>query len=96
MVQVQLELDFLITELQLRAQPSTLSEVREQRTTTVTTTIVVVDSAVADYMQLFEQSFEVQTTLQEDPNVEPLETVVGELQQRYDEVKGTTHMIALT
>ena len=47
-------------------------------------------------MQLFEQSFEVLTTLQEDPNVEHLETKVHELQESYDEVKGTAQMVYLT
>ena len=64
MVRVQLELNLEITELQLKAQPSTPSEVREQRTTVVTSVIAVVNSAVAEFMQRFEQSFEVLTTLQ--------------------------------
>jgi len=53
MARVQLELNLQITELQLRAQPSTLREVREQRTTMVTTTIAVIDSAMIDCMQIF-------------------------------------------
>lgn len=62
----------------------------------VTTAMVVIDSVVADYMQLFKQSFEVLTALQEDPNVECLETKACELQQRYDEVKGTMQTVSLT
>ena len=34
--------------------------------------------------------------MKEDPNVERLETETHELQQRYDEVKGTTQTVALT
>lgn len=45
MARVQLELNLQITELQLRAQPSTPPEVKEQHTSIVTTTIAAVDSA---------------------------------------------------
>lgn len=69
MAWVQLELNLEITELQLKVQPSTPPEVKEHRMTTVTKAVVAVDSAVADYTQLFEQSFEILTILQEDPNV---------------------------
>jgi len=55
-----------------------------------------VDSVVADCTQLFEQSFEVLTSLQEDPNVQRLETEAHEIQQRYHEVKGTAQTIVLT
>lgn len=78
----------------LNAQPSTLSEVKEQHTIIVTTTIAVVDSAMADCMHLFEHSFDVLTTLPEDSNVELLE--IEELQKSYDEIKGTMQMLALT
>lgn len=50
----------------------------------------MVDSAVANCTQLFEQSLEVLTSLQEDPNLQQLELKSCDLQQRYDEVKGTT------
>lgn len=40
---------------------------------------MAMENVVADYMQLFEQSFEVLTSLQEDPNVQRLETKVHEL-----------------
>jgi len=71
---VQFELNLKIVELELKAQPSTLPEVREQRDTTVKDIVVVVDSAVKDCTALFEQSLEVVTILQEDPNVQMLET----------------------
>ena len=80
----------------MRAQSSNLPEVREQRTTAVTTAIVTVDSAVANCMKIFEQSFEVLTTLQEYMNVEHLETEMQEMQQKYNEVKGTMQMVSLT
>ena len=56
----------------------------------------MIDSALVDCMYLFEQSFEVLTTLQEDPNVEHLETEACEIQHRYEKVKGTTQMVSLT
>ena len=96
MARVQLELNLQIVELQLKAQPSTPLEVKEQRTTTITTTIATVDSAVIDYMKMFEQSFKVLTTLQEDMNIEFLETEACELQQKYDEIKGTAPTVSLT
>lgn len=50
---------------------------------------MVVDFALADYTQPFEQSFEVLTCLQEDPNLQSLDIEVCELQKCYDEFKGT-------
>ncbi len=96
MARVQLELNLQVVELQLKAQPSTLPDIREHRTTIVITTMVVVESAVTNCMKLFEQSFKVLNTLWEDPNVERLETKVHELQQKYDEVKGIAQTVALT
>lgn len=78
-----------ITELRLKAQPSTSLKLKEQWVTTIIEVIMAVDSVVADYTQLFEQSFKVLKILQEDPSVHRLETEVHELQQCYDEVKGT-------
>jgi len=89
MARVQMKLNLHIVELQLKAQPSTPLEIREQRTTAVITTMAVIDSAVADCRQLFEQSFDLLTTLQEDSNVDFLEIEARELQERYDEIKGT-------
>jgi len=52
--------------------------------------MVAVDSVVTDCMKLFEQSLEVLTTLQEDPNIEHLETEAREMKHKYDEIKGAT------
>ena len=41
---------------------------------------MTVESSVADYTELFEQSFEVLTGLQADPNIMRLEMEVRELQ----------------
>ena len=49
-----------------------------------------------DYTKMLEESFKVLTNLQEDPNIQRLETDVCELQQQYDSIKGTTQMVALT
>lgn len=80
----------------MSAQPSTLPKVKEQHTTTVTVVVATVDSVVADCMQLFEQSFEVLTTLQEDLNVDHLETEAHKIQKRCDEAKGTAQIVSLT
>lgn len=63
---------------------------KEQQATVVTEEVAEIDSAVAKCTQLFEQSFEVLTSLQEDPNVQQLEIEAHDLQQHYDEVKSTT------
>lgn len=57
---------------------------------------MVVDNVVVDCTQIFEQSFELLTSLQEDPNVQWLEIEAWELQQCYDKVKGTMRTITLT
>lgn len=49
MARIQQELNLQILELQLRAQPSTPLQFKEQHTTVVRIAIVAVDSAVADY-----------------------------------------------
>lgn len=79
LAKVQLELNLQIAGLQLKAQPSTPPEVKDQHATVVTEAIAVVDSAIADYTQLFEKLFEVLKSLQEDPNVQWLETEAQEL-----------------
>lgn len=53
LAKVQLELNLKIVELQLKAQPSTLPEVREQCAISVTNVMAAVVSAVANYMFLF-------------------------------------------
>ena len=45
---------------------------------------------------MLEESLEVLTNLQEDLNIHRLEIEARELQQQYDNVKGNTHMVALT
>lgn len=85
---VQFELNMKITELELKSQPSTPLEVREQREVVVKDAIANIDAAVVDCTMLFEQAMEIVTTLQEDPNLQRLNTKTGELQQQYDEVRG--------
>lgn len=63
MAQVQLELNLQIIELELKAQPSTPLEVKEQWAIVIVEVVTMVDSSVAESMQLFEQSFEVLTSL---------------------------------
>lgn len=57
--------------------------------TIVIDAITMVDSAVVDYTQFCEKSFEVLTSLQEDRNLQRPKTEACEMQQRDDEVKGT-------
>jgi len=75
-----LELNLKIVELQLKALPSTLLEIREQCESTMKYVIVVIDNAVKDCTSLFKQSLEVVTSLQEDPTMQRLETEAWELQ----------------
>ena len=45
---------------------------------------------------MLEQVLEVLTTLQEDPNIQRLETEARKLQQQYDNIRGTAQTIVLT
>lgn len=96
MKKVQLDLNLQIAKLRLKPQPSTLPKVREQRANTNTITLDEIGSGVRDCTRMFEESFEVLMNLQEDPNIQRLETEACELQQQYDRVKGTVQMVALT
>ena len=81
MAKVQLELNLQIVELRLKVQPSTTPEVREQRANTITSGMKEISGAVKDCTKMLEESFKALTTLQEDPNIQCLETEVRELQQ---------------
>jgi len=70
--------------------------VKDQRTSAITKGITEVNSVVKDYTKLFEELFKLLTTLQEDPNIQHLETEAHKLQQQYDDIKGTAQMVALT
>jgi len=45
---------------------------------------------------MLDQAFNVLTSLQEDPNIQRLEIEARELQQQYENVRGTTQTIILT
>lgn len=96
MAKVQLALNLQIAELQLKAQSSTPPEVREQCAISVTLGMEEISNVVRDCTRILEGLFEVLTDLQEETNIERLETEAHELQQHYDSVKGTTQMVALT
>jgi len=51
---VQFELNMNIMELELKSQPCTLPEVREQREATTKEWIAIVDGVVVNFMGLFE------------------------------------------
>lgn len=71
---IQLELSLQIADFQLKAHPSTPPEVKEKQATTITNMIAMVYGAVENFTWLFEQFFEVLASLQEDPNLQWLET----------------------
>lgn len=52
-----MELNLQIVELQLKPQPSTPPEVKEQCAIVITAAIAKVNNAVKDYIRLFEESF---------------------------------------
>ena len=52
------------------------------------------DATVTDYAALFEKAMELVTNLQEDLNLQTLNTEVRGLQRKYDEVRETTWSIA--
>jgi len=52
--------------------------------------------AVSDCTSMLEESFEVLTNLQEDPNIQCFETEAQEIQYKYDSVKGPAQIVALT
>lgn len=76
MTKVWLELNIQIVELRLKAQPSTPSEVLEQRASAITTGLEEIGGAVRYCTSMLEQALEVLMTLQEDPNIQHLETEV--------------------
>lgn len=96
MAKVQLELNLQIAELWLKAQPSTPLEVREQRASSITSGMEEISIVVKDCTKMLEESFEVLTTLQEDPNIQCLETEARELQQQYDDIKGIAQTVVIT
>lgn len=96
LAKVQFELNLKITELQLKAQPSTPLKFREKREAAVKDAFATVDVSVTDCIALFEQSLEILTSLQEDPNLQSLATEARELQQWYNEVRVTARTVAIT
>lgn len=78
-----------IAKLQLNVKPSTPPKIREQHVSAITSRIEEINSGVKDYTKMLEESFEVLTTLHEDPNIQHLEKELRELQQNYDDIKGT-------
>ena len=77
-------------------RPSTRLEIREHRTSTIATGLEEIGGAVHSHTGMLEQALDVLTTLQEDPNIQHLETEARELQQWYDSVRGTTQIVVLT
>ena len=96
MTRVQLELNLQIAKLQLKVQPSTPPEIREQHTSAIAAGMEDIGGAVHECMNMLEQALEVLMTLQEDPNIQWLEIEACKLQQQYDNIRGTTQIVVLT
>lgn len=95
-MKVQLELNLQIAELRLKAQPSTPPEVREQRHCAIPSGLEAIEHVVQDCTGLLDQSLFTLRSLQEDPTIQRLETEAWQLQQAYDNIRGTAQMVALT
>lgn len=85
---MQLELNIQIVELRLKAQPCTPLEIKEQRANAITAGLEEIGGAVRDCTNMLVHALEVLTTLQEDPNIQQLETEARELQQHYTASEG--------
>jgi len=85
-IKVQLELNFQIAKLQLKAHHSTPPKVIEKRASVIKIGLEEIGPAVQDYTEMLEQAFVVLTSLQEDPNIQCLETEARKPQEQYDSV----------
>ena len=74
MTKVQLELNLHIVKLRLKAQCSTPPKVRELHASTIVEGLEEIGGAVQDCTCMLEESVGVLKTLQEDPNIQHLET----------------------
>ena len=77
-------------------QSSTPLEVREQCTGAIRKGLEEIGQAVQNYTTMLEESVMVLTSLQEDRNIQRLETEVRELQVQYDSVHRMTQTVVLT
>ena len=96
MKRVQLKMNLQITEIWLKVQPSTPPEIREKHANTIAVGLEGIGGAVCDCMNMLEHALEVLVTLQEDPNIQQLETEACELQQQYKNIRGTAQTVVLT
>lgn len=74
MTKVQLELNLQIAELRLKVQPSMPPEVREQCAHAIQTGLEKIGQGVQDCTGMLDQPLTMLTYLQEDPNLQCLET----------------------
>lgn len=77
-VQLELNLQNLV-KLWLKAQPSTPPEIREHHARAIVARLEEIGGVVRDCIVLLEQALKVLMTLQEDPNIQRLETEAREL-----------------
>jgi len=63
----------------LKAQPSTPPEVKDQHSSAIAAGMEEIGGAIHNFTNMLEQALEVLTTLQEDPNIQQLETEAHEL-----------------
>lgn len=95
-MRIQLELNLQIIELRLKVQPSTPLEVREQWNHSIQVGLATIARTIQEFTGFLNQSLATLSSLHEHPMHQQIETEVRELQQDYDNIKGTTQMVTLT
>lgn len=93
---VHLDLNLQTVELQLKAQPSMPSEVREKHTSAIQKGLEEIRQAIQNCTAMLEESFTVLTSLPEDPNIQHLEMEARELQVQYESVYRMVQIVILT
>lgn len=69
LTEMKFECEFKITELQMRLQPVTPLKLCEQREKDLKLVLEVIVDTVVDYSKLLDETMNILTTLQEDPNI---------------------------
>lgn len=70
-------------------QTSTPLEVRAQRVSMIQIGLEEIGWEVQDCIDMLDQIFDILTSLQEDPNIQHLETEARKLQEKCDNLRGT-------
>lgn len=94
-VRVRFEMQLQISELQLKLQPMTPPEVREQCEATIEEGMTMVEDVVKGCKELFEQAMELWTSLQEDPALQKIGVDIKENQRQFNEILLTMRTLPL-